>query len=149
MEETAPGECERARLGSYFAFEMRGYGIASGTAPKPFDSFPHQGNGSRELLQDDLGLDAQHLTPEPTKIAISARIGGSALPMVSAIHFHHQPQRRCEEVRDEISEHDLPTEAGPELSGGEFAPELGFRLRGSVAVLPSPRGEKASASERL
>jgi hypothetical protein len=88
---------------------------------------PDEFDSHRQLLHDQLGLQAQHAIPEALELGIPAGISGATPPMHRAVNLHYQADLRGEEVHYEATtQNDLTTELDAELPGIDSEPQPGF-----------------------
>src|SRR4051794_12825646 len=79
------------------------------STPAGLHSSAHESDDLDEIMNDEPSRDAKHPITEPREIPIAPRISGVLPSMDGTIHFHDQPQRSSDEVRDvPVTEHHLP-----------------------------------------
>jgi hypothetical protein len=85
-------------------------------------------NGSQRLPHNQLCGNAQDAKARATKLCISPGILSHALCVIAAINFDDEPDRRSEEVDDEVAEDDPAAELNAELFAANVQPEPGLRI---------------------
>jgi hypothetical protein len=80
-----------------------------------------QGNG--QMLEDQLGFEAQHAVTEAAQLAITPGIGSALELMAATVDFHDEFRLWSYQVDNEPSDDHLPAKGNAQLPGAKRVPQ--------------------------